>query len=372
MRRLFAIAVEQCTSDVSLRHHLVRQLLDHSAAANGSATTMRWQLGAIDEPQFRWLMQSGLGPLLHHATREQPDVPATWRAALLGADLTAQVRHGNQVDTACEVIDLCTRGGIAVTLLKGISTSEELYPAAHLRPMGDIDLLVPGADCAGLESALLQQGYRQAEWPENMPHHHAVPLHHPGHDVWVEIHTDLFPAYDALHASGVFTRAHVGAHSIPSAFHQRTVKRLTHELQLVYVAASWMRDLTVLDIQPSFLPSLFDALFLLRSAGRVLRWDTVLASLSDDMATACLHVMLTYIERHGWFEFPAPLLAHVAARQSIVGTVQTRAIHWMLDRYLVGGRRWHFALPPPVPGRYSLRHQWRKRISGGRRQAGID
>ena len=37
-------------------------------------------------------------------------------------------------------------------------------------------------------------------------------------------------------------------------------------------------------------------------------------------------------------------------------------IHRMLDRQQFGGRPWDHALPPPMPGRYSLAHQFRKRI----------
>jgi hypothetical protein len=40
-----------------------------------------------------------------------------------------------------------------------------------------------------------------------------------------------------------------------------------------------------------------------------------------------------------------------------VGPFELRLIHAMLDRYQIGGRRWNFALPPPVPGRYNVRNQ---------------
>jgi len=52
----------------------------------------------------------------------------------------------------------------------------------------------------------------------------------------------------------------------------------------------------------------------------------------------------------------------------LVGPLQVRLIHAMLDRHLIGGRRWRLALPPPVPGRYSLLHQFDKRVLQPRRQ----
>ena len=48
---------------------------------------------------------------------------------------------------------------ICPTLLKGISISDQHYPIAHLRPMGDIDILIPADAYESVESALLHRGY---------------------------------------------------------------------------------------------------------------------------------------------------------------------------------------------------------------------
>ena len=73
--------------------------------------------------------------------------------------LQREVKHGNFVDTANEVIDVCRELQIRPTLLKGISISEQHYPVAHLRPMGDIDVLIPSDAYDSVESALLRRGY---------------------------------------------------------------------------------------------------------------------------------------------------------------------------------------------------------------------
>jgi hypothetical protein len=81
-------------------------------------------------------------------------------------------------------------------------------------------------------------------------------------------------------------------------------------LQLLYIASSWMRDMTVSWIHASFLPSIFDAILL-----------------------------------------PSPVCETLAKRQRLVGTFQLSVIHAMLERYLIGGRAWNHVLPFPVADR---------------------
>ena len=152
----------------------------------------------------------------------------------------------------------------------------------------------------------------------------------------------------------------------PSRSHPRftedRVSRLSAELQLVYIAYSWMRDLTLDGIHPSFLATLFDAVYLLKRVDKALNWTDLLAWLESDMATASLYAMLAYLNRHGLARTPDPILSCLASRQNIVGPLQLRLIHQTLDRFLLAGRPFVSVLPPPVPGRYSLRYQLRKRL----------
>jgi len=348
---------------------LALDLLKYAAQDEASSQACRVvaPLDEVDEREIQWIVEGGLGPLLYRATRDNVDrAPVTWRDALLSADLSAQVRHAGVIDTANEVIDLCRDIGTRVTLLKGISISDQYYPAAHLRPMGDIDILVPGDVRESVESALLLHDYRpRPDYEVVEGAHHGIPLCHPRTHVWVEIHTALFPETEDRYCGQLFKPAHVAAHSVDSTFHGRSVNRLSDELQLVYIAYSWMRDLTNHKIHPSFLASLFDAVYLLKASRATLDWNGLVDWLCGDMPVASLYVTLGYLARHGATQ-PAPsTLSRLASRQSIVGPLQLRLIHTMLDRYLIGGRPWQLVLPPPVPGRYSLRHQLRKRL--GRR-----
>ena len=346
---------------------LVLQLLTYAAKDLPSrpADGVLPPLDEANDREIQWVLAAGLGPLLRRATAKRAErVPVAWRDRLLSTHLTAQVIHANLIDTAKEVIDICQDQGIHVTLLKGMSISDQYYPAAYLRPMGDVDILVRADQYELAEQAMLRFGYTSD------PHfgdpgegfHHGAPLLDPRRHVWVELHRALFPRTEEEHCGQLFDPAHVAARSVASTFHGRAVYRLTDELQLIYIAHSWMSDLTHHGIHPGFLVSLLDAVYLLKASGKKLAWESLVDWLKADMATASLHVLLGYLVRHGLAEIDATTRSRVASRQRIVGALQLWLIHRTLDLFLVAGRPWSHTFRPPVPGRYSLRHQLGKRL----------
>jgi hypothetical protein len=322
-------------------------------------------LQSAEEREFQWLLRAGWGALLFQATRNRiADIPLIRRNVLTSEDLTARVRSGNLADTASQIIAVCGNLRTPATLLKGISVSDQYYPSAHLRPMGDIDILVEQDAYHAVEAALLDAGYlRDADWPSGLAsHHHGAPLFDPVRRVWVELHTGLFHSDDGLRRDRLFGPSQLVAQSVASSFHGRPVNRLSDELQLVYIATSWMRDLMYCKIHPSHLNSLLDVLFLLQAAHRALNWDRLFGWLDKGMAAAYLYVTLDYVASRGLHPVAPAILSHLASRQRIVGALQLWAIQAMLDRYLLGGRPWTAVFPPPVPGRYSVAYQLRKRL----------
>ena len=329
-----------------------------------------WTAGGGAQRQFRWAMAGGLGPLLHRGAAPQfAAMPRPWRDELLAADLTARVRHADLVDTTLEIVSTCAELGVDATLLKGVSVSEELYPAEHLRPMADVDVLIPAAVYARVEAALLAHGYERLPYPHIEGHHHGAPLRHARRRTLVELHTRLFPETSPLHAGAVFGTANVRAQSSESRYHGRPVRRLTAELQLAYIASSWFNDMTSRGFHPSFIVSLFDAVFLLKARGHDLDWTGMPGWIDNDAVKGSLYAMLTYLPRFGVRAAPSPVLRRLALNAGWVGPIQLRLIHAALDRYLIGGRAWPFALPPPMPGRYSPKRQLRKRVSGPHRRS---
>jgi hypothetical protein len=273
------------------------------------------------------------------------------------------VKHANLVDTAKEIIDICQERQIRPTLLKGISISDQHYPIAHLRPMGDIDILVPADAHESVESALLHRGYvRMPDYSVSKGAKHGVPLAHPERHVWVELHTALFD--EDWVVADVFSVSNIETQRVVSTFHGQRVFRLTDELQLLYIASCWIGDLAHyhIEIHPSCVPPLLDVLYLLKASGKILDHSRLAVGAGSEMAMASLYVMLAYLARHGLDSESHRISQVLASNQKIVGPLQLRIIHTALDRYLIGGRSWNLPLPLPVPGRYSLGHQLRKRL----------
>jgi hypothetical protein len=351
-----------------------------------------WPPEQVDERQIQWVIEAGLGPLLYQATRHNIDQwPGVWRDALRSAELTAKIRHGSLIHSGNEIIDCCEKLGVHITLLKGISISHQHYPAGHLRPMGDIDILIPEPDYKSVELAMLRHGYqRNSDHQLGEDPHHGLPLFHPERSVWVEIHTSLFRKSESLRRNSVFSPCHVSSQLVASTFYGKPVCRLTNELQLVYIASSWIKDLSRHGIHPSFLIPLFDAVYLLKASRRTLDWDSLLSWLDNDMAIASLYLMLVYLSRKGLDQSAAPILSHLARSQHVVGTLERRIILDMVDHYLVGGRPftrfftawhatimlatllgparatkllslpWNLVFPPNVPDRYSVAYQLKR------------
>jgi hypothetical protein len=345
-----------------------------------------------DERQVRYVQDAGLAPLLHVALHKGfVQVPDGCREPLRGADLAAQVRHANRIEVAAEVIDVCAALGVRATLLKGISISDQHYPAAHLRPMGDIDILVPAQAASIVEAELLRLGHQRVSnvQPRDGAHH-GIPLHHPRRRAWTEIHTALFPA-DAGIDGALFSPSGILEHSVPSTFAGRPVFRFTPEFQLAYLATGWLRDLSGNAIHPTLAVPLFDAVYLLKSVGTRFDWDAVARSVDNDTTAAALDLMLTQLSRRGLCPDLSPFLSRLAQRPRKVGAIEARILHRMLEDHLIAGRPfpryigswhaqgifntlllpgttaakllripWNMAFPPGIAERYDPRWQFRR------------
>jgi hypothetical protein len=312
------------------------------------------------ETELDWLLAGGLGPMLYRMLTpdEADDLPSYWRDGLLSAELTARVQHAGMVDATVQLIDLCARSHVPLVLLKGISISEQHYPRGHLRPMGDIDVMVPQSCCDTLERQLLALGYRRQpgfepdEWAC-----HAAPLQHPEHAAWVELHTSVFPRNSPLCDNRLFSPPQLERELVSSTFAGRRVLRLTDEMQLVYAAAGWVRDMWGHDLHPSFLPPLFDAVYLIHTQKPALDWDKLMAMLDNEMAAASLCVMLSYLERHRLLGAQPSVLARLLGAQRLVQPVELALLHRMLDLHLLSAKpafrlfqTWHVVANLITPG----------------------
>jgi len=373
------------------RRGVVDALLAWAAGARGGDGRSL----AIESPnQGAWQLQqvvdAGLAPLLHHAVREGFEgVPDDWHDVLKGAELTARFTHAALRESVTQVIDVCEHVGAPVTFLKGISISNQYYPAPHLRAMGDVDLLVSDRDHPLVESKLLALGHiPKPGFETGQGEPHSAPLFDPRRRVWIELHTALFHADAPVNANSLFRADNVARRSIASSFDGRSIVRLSDELQLVYIACYWLRDLTRTSMHPTLLIPLFDAAFLLRASRRTLDWDALSESLDNEIAIASLCVLLVQLRKYGFDEELAPVVARLAARQRIVGDAELRILNFLLENFLIDGKKfmgsfgrrhpmiessvmdtllargsfagkvlslpWNVLFPPRVPERYSI------------------
>lgn len=260
-----------------------------------------------------------------------------------GADLTARVIVGAQLDALEEILQACEDHAPPLTLLKGIAICDQYYPEPHLRLMGDLDILTDHASVPAVESRLLRLGYvHRSDTPPEFyeTHHHMTPLFHPGRRVWVEVHRGLVPSNGPIGSDGVFSLENVNAELRPSAFRGRRVNRLSNDLQAVYLASHWA---------PGFgrvggMVGMIDVSRLLASAP-VLRWDRILAWLDGSPGAAtCLYLLLSYLSRHRLADISPEVLRALSSRQQALGAVNLKILHAVIDRYLVDGRRFGFLM----------------------------
>jgi hypothetical protein len=181
----------------------------------------------------------------------------------------------------------------------------------------------------------------------------------------VEVHCRLFPASDDLYSQRLFEPRALTTALVPSRFRDKEVFRFSHEYQLLYMCTSWMRDLTLSGVHPTLLWSLVDLVHLLHHRSKPIDWGYLTALLGDDMTAAHVGVALDYATRRGLGAPPPAFIAAVQAHQALVGAIQRKLVHGMLDHYLLGARDWRLPFPLPVPGRYNAARQLRKRPHRG-------
>ncbi len=141
----------------------------------------------------------GMAPLLLHLLRQSGGAPPP-RVERVLQGLALQHRAANAVRFGAlrEVLDGLAGAGIPVLVLKGAALAHLVYPEPGLRPMGDLDLLVPPDVLAPALETLRGLGYRDlppnpgALWQAE--HRHPPPVRRiaGGTPVVIELHTDLF------------------------------------------------------------------------------------------------------------------------------------------------------------------------------------
>ena len=283
-----------------------------------------------------WAIQSGLGPLLYRAGKDNAhnSTSGLW-TDLKAADLTARVIMAEHLEAMCEIIDACD-GRLPLTLLKGISIAEEYYPEPHLRLMRDIDILLPKQYFPAVKTVLEQLGYRQEDHPAALyaNHHHAAPFFHEEKNVWVEVHHALIAPRRRAGSAAVFQGDAVASQLRDTRFQGRKVRRLSPEMELIYLATHWSQDFPGM----GGMVAMVDAIYLLKTVGFGLRWDWIIRSVPNSFAASHLYLLLHYLERQRLLCIPGAVMHELFLHQPSFGRATLAAARAMLDRYCVTGR----------------------------------
>lgn len=139
-------------------------------------TAAEWELLA------QRAISHGVAPLLHSTLSDDPGVAVPEASArALEADYRATARaNARMYDQLTEFGAALQAAGIRAVVLKGAYVARGLYGDPALRPMDDIDLLLPRAEVRRAERLLLELGYHSQEHPgletSFARNHHLVPL----------------------------------------------------------------------------------------------------------------------------------------------------------------------------------------------------
>lgn len=141
----------------------------------------------------------GLGPLLYQHIQDAGVMPpASSRRALQG--LYLRHRHANAVreQVLGEIVSAYASARIQVLVLKGAALAHLVYPQPGLRPMRDIDLLVPEHQALAAQNILADLGFdisHDPSQPLTARFHHlqSARRKEQGLTVSVEVHYRLLP-----------------------------------------------------------------------------------------------------------------------------------------------------------------------------------
>jgi hypothetical protein len=350
-------------------------------ALSGRANDADWaSLSAQDwEALSKRAQAEGVGPLLYRALSRPGkgwSVPAPARDFLRLIYAATRIQNQAIFAELEGLLPLFQRAGIPVVLLKGACFAQTVYPDIGLRPMGDVDLLVPGPKLAEAARIAKSRGFVDTV-PEAAPGlrdllNHEICLRKPGpQPVTLELHHSLVADKTFSYAVPVewfWSQTEPLGASAQAGFGH--VLALTPTAQVLYAAAHAMLQHGG---QNTPLRWIYDLDRLLRvHAGRV-DWELMLSQARKFEWGSALEAAL--IHTVACFATPIPdgVLAALAEspdrHRGLVALKQTRpATHLLLERQklmsLNGYGRFRLVLALAFPSpvymlwRYGLKNGW--------------
>ena len=265
-----------------------------------------------------------LSPLLFHVVRDKGVVPEAVERALRGAYYGLAARNALLLRERERILRALAALGVPVLLLKGAALVETAYPNPALRPMVDLDLLVPPVQARAAQGAFAGLGYGAATgdpWPGfSWRYRNAMAFVRPyerGFPFYLGLHTRLYdvPFYERIPVSDWFARglalpAECWGALAPAA-----------EDHVVYLCGH-------LALHHRYEPALMrylDIALLVHRAGGTVDWPSVAARAADWRLVIPVQRTLARVEQT-W-----PGVVPPAASAQVAQLRATRAERWVHD-----------------------------------------
>ena len=271
------------------------------------AAWRRW-LASGGEPSrdpiaVRWL------PLIAWNLRDTAIDASTRR--LFGDALTrASAINYSVLGVAARALGTLRAAGVRVMLLKGAAAALTLYEAPGLRPIGDVDVLVPIADAARCRALLADAGWRPFRHAaeRDLPFCHGIDLVKPPYgrlDLhWYLLHECCWPGAD----DGVWARAE------PFVFDGVAVELPSAADQLLHACVHGLRWSPVHSAH-----WVADAVRLVAAPGDRLAWDVVVREAERRDLRLQVREALALLDRTRAVAVPPGVLASLARRKPSAG-----------------------------------------------------
>jgi hypothetical protein len=160
----------------------------------------------------------GMAPLLYHHLRSaNVNIPPPVKRELQALVLRHRQANAVRTRTLCDVLPAFDHAGIQALVIKGAALAHIVCAEPGLRPMSDVDLLVPQADLARAQKKLAQLGFHAPLPDSHVSHRHLAAAERTmqGVPVQIEIHHQLLSDY--FDNARWYVRSRLGASSSSSA-----------------------------------------------------------------------------------------------------------------------------------------------------------
>jgi len=290
----------------------------------------------VSKKAVEWSLQTGLGSIVYeYGVFDLHD--ALLVEKLASHKLNYQFWFQTQLNKTKQIVELLNKVGITPTLLKGMSISSDLYLKAYFRTMRDIDILVDVKEVDTVEKILSSLNFQQQsvyskEFYES-GHHHTMPWQHVKDDIWIEVHTKLFPKSSCCYDSPVFQLDVIQNEKIQGKLYEFDVNRLSYEFQIIYIASHWAEQFK----QIGGLFALLDVALIINQHNN-LDWEKIISWSNTPYVSNYVYLILQYLNRNGLLNPNINIDTHFNRIQHTLGFISISIMNKMIDDYLLAGK----------------------------------